>query len=89
MMDGWGWGGYGGGISVIGYILMMMFMVAIIAGFVLLVVWLVRQTSGGVSASGTGATASGESALDILKKRYANGEIDKAEYEEKRKVLIG
>lgn len=29
----------------------------------------------------------GESALDILKKRYANGEIDKAEYDERKKAL--
>ena len=29
----------------------------------------------------------GESPMDILNKRYARGEIDQPEYEEKRKVL--
>ena len=29
-----------------------------------------------------------ESALDILRKRYARGEINKAEYEEKKKDLV-
>lgn len=30
-----------------------------------------------------------DSARDILDRRYASGEIDKAEYEEKRKTLTG
>ncbi|MHB8858634.1 MAG: SHOCT domain-containing protein [Thermoleophilia bacterium] len=90
MMDGWGWGGYGGGTSVIGFIFMVIFMVAIIAGIVLLIIWLVRQTTGDVVVTpGTGAAVGGESALDILKKRYANGEIDKAEFDEKKKDLTG
>jgi len=29
-----------------------------------------------------------ESAIDILKKRFANGEISKEEFEEKKKILI-
>jgi putative membrane protein len=68
---------------------MMVFMVTIIVGIVLLVIWLVRQTAGGVAAPGPGLAAGGESALDILRKRYANGEIDKAEFEEKKKALTG
>lgn len=89
MMDGWNWGGGYGGTSIIGGFIMLIFMLAIIVSIVLLVVWLVRQTAGGVTAAGPGATPEGESALEILKKRYANGEIDKDEFEEKRKVLTG
>jgi putative membrane protein len=32
---------------------------------------------------------SGDSAAQILKERFARGEIDKAEYEERRRVLEG
>ncbi len=34
------------------------------------------------------AHTTSESALEILKKRYARGEINKAEYEEKKKDLV-
>jgi len=96
MMNNWG-GGYDGGTSAVGGILMMVFWVAIIVGVVLLVVWLVRSVAGGTYAGGRDAwhaghgpgygPGQGESALDILDKRYARGEIDKAEYEQRRKDL--
>ena len=35
----------------------------------------------------SGREKSGDSAREILEKRYAKGEIDRTEYEEKRKVL--
>jgi putative membrane protein len=84
-----GWGGYGGGMGVAGGIIMLILWVAVIVGIVLLVIWLVRQAQGGPVA-GTGAPQQGgvQTALDILKARYARGEIDKAEFEEKKKDLI-
>ena len=33
-------------------------------------------------------TGDRENALDVLKKRFANGEISKEEYEEKKQMLI-
>lgn len=75
MMQGTGFGaGYGMYFG-------MVFWILILVGIVALVVW-VFQKSGGTQP----ATAN-ETALDILNKRYARGEIDKEEYEEKKSVI--
>ncbi len=58
---------------------MWLIWILVIAGIVLAVVFLVR--------GGEGASGSSESALDILKKRYARGEIDEQEYERRRREL--
>ncbi len=47
---------------------------------ILLVVWLVRSLSGD-------STANGNTARQILEERFAKGEIDREEYEEKKKAL--
>ncbi|MEK7087820.1 MAG: SHOCT domain-containing protein [Patescibacteria group bacterium] len=70
-MFGWG---LGGGL------MMVLFWAAII----LFIIWIVR----GINDKGNADTARGsKSALDILKERYAKGEIDKKEFEEKKKDL--
>ncbi len=61
-----------------GMLLMALFWVALIVGVVLVVKWLMGQ--GGASRE--------DSALDILKKRYARGEIDKQEFEERKRDLL-
>jgi len=49
-----------------------------------LIVWLVvRSTSQNLETAGVGR----DTALDVLKKRYARGEIDRQEYEEKKSDL--
>ncbi|MBI4737594.1 MAG: SHOCT domain-containing protein [candidate division NC10 bacterium] len=76
-MFGGPWGG--GGFGIFGMVFMLVFWVLIIAGIVLVVKWLVEQgRSGGTYGS------EGEAALDILKNRYARGEIGKEEFEAKK-----
>jgi putative membrane protein len=74
-MPGWGGHWFGG-------LLMLLFWALVVVGIIALV-------RGLLSRPGGGGTASPESPLDILKRRYANGEIDKAEFEEKRKDILG
>jgi putative membrane protein len=74
----WGFGGFGGWLMIIG---MVIFWGLVIWG----IVALVHRTSG--NGYGTDHQHS-ESALEVLKRRYAKGEINKEEFEEKKKALI-
>ena len=67
--------GWGGGFFMIA------FWVAVIVGIALLVKW-IMATSG----KGEGVPAK-ESPMEILKRRYAAGEIGKEEFEEKKKGI--
>ena len=58
----------------------VVFWILVIVGIVLLVVWVVQKAVGGGGTEG--------SALGILKKRYARGEISKEEFEEKKRDLL-
>ncbi len=71
----------GGGMGI-WMLLGIVFWILLIVGIVLLVVWVVQKAMGG------GADRLEESALEILKKRYARGEISKEEYEEKKRDLL-
>lgn len=81
--DGWGMmGGFGMGLMGIGAVIMLVFWGLVIWGIVLLVRGL-ASTGGGGESSRQDA-----SVLEILKRRYARGEIGKEEYEEKKKDLL-
>lgn len=73
--------GIAGGFSMFGAIFMLFWWVLIIAAVVALVKWVIHQS--GVR----NFQDKNKSALDILKERYARGEIEKKEFEEKRKDL--
>lgn len=75
----WSGGWYG---WIFGPIMMILVIAAVVAAIVLLVRWL------GVPGHGPAIhPPSGRAPLDILKERFARGEIDKEEFEERRKVL--
>ena len=80
MMGPWMMGGYGS--PFLGGIAPLLFGAFIIVGIVLLAVWL----AGRVGQSSV-STTQGESPFDILKVRYAKGEITREQYEEMRRDL--
>jgi putative membrane protein len=81
MMGGYGgmMGGYGYGWNPLASILSLVFWALIIGGVALLVVWLARNAK--ITSSG------GEAPLDILKTRYARGEITKEQFDALKRDL--
>lgn len=74
-MDGLGWWGPG-----FGWIFMLLFWLLIILGAAALIKWLVSQSRGIEQPRE-------KTPLEILQARYARGEIDREEYELKRRDL--
>ena len=77
-MMGWGYG-----MSWLSHIFMAAFWIAILVGIIFLIRWLIVSARPGSSKGGRE-----DSALEILKRRYARGEIDKEEFEEKKRDLM-
>jgi len=69
-------------VIIVGLILVLLACIGAAAIFV----WLVRWATRGYPFYEQGVRR-GHAALDILEERFAKGEIDKAEYEEKRKLI--
>jgi len=80
MMPGWMMNSWGLGHGLFGWLMMLLFWILIIVGVVLVVRWLVDQ--GRLKES-----QSEEIPIDILKKRYASGEIDKDQFETMKRDL--
>ena len=75
MFSGWGmgWG--------FGWVFMLIFWALILLGIAALVKWLIGASTGGGTREKT--------PLDLLKERYARGEIDQEEFERKKRDLSG
>ena len=72
-----GWQGW-----FMGPLMMILFIAIVVALVVLLVRWL-----GGSGHGGAAHPPPGRTPLDILRERFARGEIDREEFEERRRVL--
>ena len=70
---GWMWGVWGIGMGL----LMLLFWGAVIVGVVLGIRWLLSQ----------GKASESDTALNILRQRYARGEINQEEFEAKKRDL--
>jgi putative membrane protein len=77
MMGDWGMGW-------LGMIFMIAFWTLIIAGLVLLIRWLIQNTGG----KGRQPSTAGSRAMEILKERYARGEIDRDQFESMKRDIM-
>ena len=86
---GYDWGigpgmmGRGYGMGWFGPIIMIVFWIAAIVGIVFLIRWLILSTRPAAQGG-----YRDDSALETLKRRYARSEIDKKEFEEKKRDLL-
>ena len=80
VMWGGNWDGWGGGLF------MVLTMLIVWGGLVWLVVYAIRASSRSDGRSTDGRSGD-RSAIQILEERFARGEIDRNEFEERRRVL--
>jgi len=84
MMRGWPnmMGGFFGGMGWIGMIVGFIFLIAIIIGIILFIIWIVKRTTHNPVDLKTESKS-----LEVLKERYSKGEITKEQYEEIKKDI--
>lgn len=70
---GWMWGAWG----ILAMLMMFLFWGLVLAGIIVGIRWLVR----------TGGDTRSDTALDILRQRYARGEISQEEFETRKRDL--
>ena len=74
------WGSWGIGMMI----MMFLFWAALMVGIIVLIRWLLTTGGSGHQAA---TRNNADSPLDILKKRYARGEISKQEFDDMRQDL--
>jgi putative membrane protein len=80
MMNNWGYGiGMSGGTG--SWIFSFLLMAGIIVGIIFFIKWIIQNTQN------NGLSKKESSALEILKARYANGEISREEYLEIKSII--
>jgi len=75
-----GTGMLGGGFGLIGMLLYLLTFVGVIIGVIFLAIWLVRRV-GGSGSTTFNQNPDRQSPQEILKTRYARGEITREQYE--------
>ena len=79
---------FGGGFGILALVFLLIWLI-LVGGVITLIVlgirWLLRNTGSGLHAPGQRE----DSALATLRERYARGEIDANEFEERRRTLGG
>ena len=78
MMDGF----YGGGPGWIGMVFGFIFFILVVIGIIFLIVWLVKRSNHPIVENRTESKA-----LEVLKERYAKGEITKDQFDIMKKDL--
>ncbi|MHB1376661.1 MAG: SHOCT domain-containing protein [Candidatus Humimicrobiaceae bacterium] len=83
----WGWpnmmgGFYGGGLGWIGMIFGFIFFILVVIGIIFLIVWLVKRSNYPGVENRTESKS-----LEVLKERYAKGEITKDQFDNMKKDL--
>ena len=78
MWSGSHWGGFG---MVLGAIVFFVFLTLSIVAAVLIL------RAFGISSGGSGSSSTRQNAITILKERLANGDIDEAEFEERKRLI--
>ncbi|MGB8816570.1 MAG: SHOCT domain-containing protein [Rhizobiaceae bacterium] len=86
-IDRYGHGAYMMGAGWYGMIFGPLFMILVLALVIGAVALLIRWLGGTWQGAAPGSQTPGRTALNILEERFARGEIDKEEYQERRQIL--